>query len=335
MVMLVTQEPTLRRHWHPVAESDAVFPGPLRVRLLGQHIVVWRSDGFVRGAFDRCPHRGAALSGGWVDGACLVCPYHAWSYGCDGKAVKIPQLDDDMPIPPRARLRTVHVEERYGYVWVAIDEPVADIPPLPGVGEPGWRVIPEFFETWYASAPRIIDNSLDIAHTAVVHRATIGDFSKPRVHPYTIEQTATGFRARMPVDAQGVEVQGAEQNGAALRDVTVEIVGPLAFVADIRYGTGVSHVIFTMATPVDDAESLFVQFVARNDAADEAADEAVVALDRRVTIEDKVIVELTDPDFPLDATSEVHLRCDRVTLEYRRYLSRMLRSVDEAAGIST
>jgi phenylpropionate dioxygenase-like ring-hydroxylating dioxygenase large terminal subunit len=197
-------------------------------------------------------------------------------------------------------------------------------------------VIPEFFETWMASAPRIIDNSLDIAHTAVVHRATIGDFSKPRVRPYEVERTEDGFRARVPVDTQGVEVQGAESDGASVRDVIVEIVGPLAFVARITYATGVSHVIYTMATPIDDAESIFVQFVARNDPVDADADRAVVDLDRRVTLEDKVIVELTDPDFPLDPTAEVHLRCDRVTLEYRRYLARVLRphvvSVEETVS---
>jgi phenylpropionate dioxygenase-like ring-hydroxylating dioxygenase large terminal subunit len=322
--MLVTQEPVLRRHWHVVAESGRVTDTPARVRLLGRALVLWRTGEGVHGAIDRCPHRGAALSGGWLDGGCLVCPYHAWAYGPHGKAVRIPQLEEGLPIPPKARLAMIRVAERYGYVWAALEEPVADIPRLPGCDEPGWRVIPEFFETWAASAPRIVDNSLDIAHTAVVHRATIGDFSKPRVRPYEVELTLDGFSARMPVDTHGVEVQGADSDGASVRDVTVEIVGPLAFVARITYATGIAHVIVTVATPVDDAESLFVQYVARNDTPDAEADAAVLALDRRVTLEDQVIVELTDPDFPLDVTAEVHLRCDRVTLEYRRYLERML-----------
>ena len=331
--MLVTKEPALRHHWHPVAHSDDVAQEPMRTRLLGENLVLWRSEGTICGALDRCPHRGAALSGGWIDGACLVCPYHAWAYGADGRAVRIPQLEDGVPIPPRAKLRTIHVAERYGYVWAALDEPYSDIPVFAGADEAGWRVIPEFCEIWKASAPRVIDNSLDIAHTAIVHRATIGDFSKPRVHPYQVESTPHGFKARMPVDTQGVEIQGADDNGASLRDVTVEIVGPLAFVAYITYATGIAHVIYTVASPRDDNESLFVQFVARNDPPDEVADKAVVELDRRVTLEDKIIVELTDPDFPLDPTAEVHLRCDRVTLEYRRYLERTLRNSQQTAPL--
>ena len=45
---------------------------------------------------------------------------------------------------------------------------------------------------------------------------------------------------------------------------------------------------------------------------------------RRVTIEDKVVLEEASSDFPTTATEEVHLRCDRVTLELRRQLERSL-----------
>jgi phenylpropionate dioxygenase-like ring-hydroxylating dioxygenase large terminal subunit len=326
--VLNSQEPRLRRYFHPVLRSTDVSSGPAAGRLLGERLVAWRTnDGHVHAAIDRCPHRGAALSGGWVDDGCLVCPYHAWAYGPDGRACHIPQLDEGVPIPPKARIGVVQATERYGFVWIALDEPIGDVPDFSEITEPGWRVIPEFFETWHASAARIIDNSLDIAHTAIVHRATIGDFSKPRVHPYDVSRTVDGLSARVPVDAQGVEAQGASDNGAALRDVIVEIKGPFAFVARITYDSGAAHVIYTIATPIDDRESLFVQFVARNDAADDDSDRDTVALDRRVTLEDQRILELTDPDFPLDVTTEVHLRCDRVTVEYRRYLHELLRPV--------
>ena len=43
----------------------------------------------------------------------------------------------------------------------------------------------------------------------------------------------------------------------------------------------------------------------------------------RVKEEDRIILETTLPDFPLDVTSEVHLRCDAATLAYRRSMSTM------------
>jgi phenylpropionate dioxygenase-like ring-hydroxylating dioxygenase large terminal subunit len=324
--MLVSDAPALRRQWYPVTLSTDVTDQPRRTRLFGTDLVVWRVRGGVHAAVDRCPHRGAALSNGWLDGDCLVCPYHAWSYGTDGRALRIPQLDDGVPIPPKARLDSVLASERYGYVWAALDQPVAEIPDFHVEG-PGWRLVHEFFEPWAASAPRIIDNSLDIAHTAVVHRNTVGDFSKPKVRPYEVERTDTGLRVRVPVDSRGVAAQGAATDDQELRDVTVETVAPLAFVGRIVYGTGLAHVICTIATPLDAGQSMFVQFVARNDPADPAADAAFIDLDRRVTLEDQAIVECTDPDLPLDVTREVHLRCDRVTLEYRRYLADVLEPV--------
>jgi Vanillate O-demethylase oxygenase C-terminal domain len=42
---------------------------------------------------------------------------------------------------------------------------------------------------------------------------------------------------------------------------------------------------------------------------------------RRVTEEDKFVLEQTNPDFPVGVTEEVHLRCDKVTLAYRRHLA--------------
>ena len=35
----------LRRHWHPVARSDAIDDGPVGVVLLGEPVVVFRSGG--------------------------------------------------------------------------------------------------------------------------------------------------------------------------------------------------------------------------------------------------------------------------------------------------
>jgi vanillate O-demethylase monooxygenase subunit len=53
---------------------------------------------------------------------------------------------------------------------------------------------------------------------------------------------------------------------------------------------------------------------------------------RRVTDEDRVVLETTSPDFPLDLTSEVHLRCDRTTVEYRRVLGRLTGAGRSAAA---
>jgi phenylpropionate dioxygenase-like ring-hydroxylating dioxygenase large terminal subunit len=82
--MLATRQPVLRRFWYPVMPAALVDQGPQPFTLLDERIVLWK-DGSGRYAAmaDRCPHRSAALSKGWVDGDALVCPYHGWAY--DGR----------------------------------------------------------------------------------------------------------------------------------------------------------------------------------------------------------------------------------------------------------
>ena len=48
--------------------------------------------------------------------------------------------------------------------------------------------------------------------------------------------------------------------------------------------------------------------------------EQIAAVDRVVQSEDRRLLEAVNPDFPLDVTSELHTRSDRMTLEYRRVL---------------
>ena len=102
----------LRRSWHAVALEADVAAAPVPVTLLDERLVLARLDGEIRAFDDQCPHRGAALSVGWVDEDQLVCPYHGWRYGGDGGCVRIPSLGDDARLPPRAALVPRHVASR-------------------------------------------------------------------------------------------------------------------------------------------------------------------------------------------------------------------------------
>jgi nitrite reductase (NADH) small subunit/3-phenylpropionate/trans-cinnamate dioxygenase ferredoxin subunit len=46
----------------------------------GQLIAVFRTDGLYYAIDDVCPHMGASLSGGWVEGGVVTCPWHAWRF---------------------------------------------------------------------------------------------------------------------------------------------------------------------------------------------------------------------------------------------------------------
>lgn len=330
--MLVSEMAFLRNHWHPVAEAGAVS-GPAAVRLLGEDYVLWKSGTGWTLSEPFCPHRSAHLAGGWVDGDDIVCPYHGWRFDGAGQCTHIPQLDAHLPTPPRARLRTYPAVERYGMVWVCVGEPLADGPPRWVEGDEaagkGWRLYVEFFEQWKVAAPRIIDNNLDQSHVAFVHRGTFGDPGNALLPQLTLEPTAIGgFRSRLSAEQPGIGVQlglTTDETQRFGRVGEVELLAPLTTRTRLYFnGVGPDYGFFGAATPVDDHHSMYMRLSALSGSEEEQPWERFHAFGTRVKEEDRVILESTQPDFPVDITSEVHLRCDKVTLEYRKYLLRCL-----------
>jgi phenylpropionate dioxygenase-like ring-hydroxylating dioxygenase large terminal subunit len=327
-VVLVSDVPALRDFWYPVAYAAEVSPGPRAVRLFGEQLAVWRDrSGSLAAAVDECPHRGGRLSQGWVADDCLTCPYHGWRYAQDGRCVEIPANDPGLPVPSRARVATAHAAERYGLVWVCIGAAPAAIPTLPECERDDYVVIHELMEEWRASAPRIIDNGLDVSHVAFVHRNSVGSDSAPRMADVDVERLGISIRFSATYTTRVNEIQRANTGIEAAfttRSTYGELVQPFVFRGVLEYHeTGLRHVLFKTATPVDDDRTLFCQFVARNDDPDAERIDGIVALDRIVQAEDKRLLEAIAADFPLDVHSELHTKADRMTLEYRRALAEL------------
>src|SRR3954467_3167349 len=76
--------------WHAVARSvEVTRSAASSVRVLERDLVLWRApDDTAVAAPDRCPPRQAPLSGGTVEGGCLSCPYHGWTFAADGRCVR-------------------------------------------------------------------------------------------------------------------------------------------------------------------------------------------------------------------------------------------------------
>jgi phenylpropionate dioxygenase-like ring-hydroxylating dioxygenase large terminal subunit len=121
-----------RSCWHPVAHGHALGDAPSHADLLDEPLVLWRGpDREPHAMSELCVHRGTALSLGWVSGDQIVCPYHGRRYAADGRCVAIPQLEDPARVPARARVPAFRVQERYGLIWVALEEPRWPLPEVP------------------------------------------------------------------------------------------------------------------------------------------------------------------------------------------------------------
>ena len=118
--------------WYWVIPSRQVKKGKIKpVNMMGRELVVYRGDdGVVRIMDAYCPHMGAHLAEGKVDGKGVRCFFHHWKMSEEGKVVDIPCQKS----PVRAGVRTWPAEEKYGMVWVWTGEtprhPVPYIPEL-------------------------------------------------------------------------------------------------------------------------------------------------------------------------------------------------------------
>ena len=282
---------------------------------------------------ERCCHRTARLSKGWCNNGHVVCGYHGWEYDRDGKLVMVPQFPFEQPIP-EARARAFRARQRYGYVWVALDEPLSDIPDIPEDGKPGYRRIHQFYDTWNTAALRLMENSFDNAHFAFVHKSTFGDISQPKPEKYEIVETEEGF------DAETIITVRNPPNAARITGTTEPVTKrhqrnkwfmPFCRRLDMEYPSGIRHIIFNCATPIADGRIQVVQLLFRNDTEADCSTQELIDWDAAIIAEDREMLESTDPDAIVDMSRkiEMHMPSDRPGMIMRKRLLDLLRAHDE------
>ena len=332
--MLSTKQPVLRRFWYAIMPMDHLKDGPKPFTLLGQPIVLFLDDkGEPAALEDRCCHRTARLSKGWCNNGHVVCGYHGWEYDRDGKLVMVPQFPFEQPIP-EARARAFRARQRYGYVCVALDEPLSDIPDIPEDGKPGYRRIHQFYDTWNTAALRLMENSFDNAHFAFVHKSTFGDISQPKPEKYEIVETEEGF------DAETIITVRNPPNAARITGTTEPVTKrhqrnkwfmPFCRRLDMEYPSGIRHIIFNCATPIADGRIQVVQLLFRNDTEADCSTQELIDWDAAIIAEDREMLESTDPDAIVDMSRkiEMHMPSDRPGMIMRKRLLDLLRAHDE------
>ena len=92
-----TYPPPYPDGWYRVAASSEIRPGEVRhVECLGEHIALFRSrtQGRIAAVEAFCPHQGANLAHGRVEGDRLQCPFHGWQVDGDGGVRDRPDAED-------------------------------------------------------------------------------------------------------------------------------------------------------------------------------------------------------------------------------------------------
>lgn len=309
--------------WHPVALAHAVEQAPLAVQLLQHALVLWRDgEGRVQAFTDRCPHRGARLSLGRVHGGRIECPYHGWQFESGGRCVHVPALPQFTP--PATHCATRHgVVEAYGLVWVQIDAGDAALPAFEAEGDERLRKVHCGPYDVATSAPRIIENFLDMAHFGFVHDGWLGTRAATAIDDYRVDPTPTGLRAT------GCKAWQPQSNlhstAPAQVEYTYEVTAPYTAVltkvpeAGTTALAGWRESIALFVCPVT-PETSRVWF--RLAVADfESPDEKLQAFQHTIFTQDQPVLESQVPQrLPLDLRAELHTAADKASSAYRRFL---------------
>lgn len=225
----VEQERIFEAMWFCVARaSDLASAGQFRTYQVGREsVLVSRSrDGSVRAFLNICRHRGAKLctqTSGQVKRA-FQCPYHAWTYGLDGKLVAAPNLTS-MPDIDRVEygLINVHVREWLGYLWVclaetppsfeedvigAVSERLGGAEAIESYGIEELRVGRRITYDVRANWKLIIENFMECYHCATIHpelTEILPEFADGLAAQYYV-----GHGAEFGEEAEGFTVDGSE-----------------------------------------------------------------------------------------------------------------------------
>jgi phenylpropionate dioxygenase-like ring-hydroxylating dioxygenase large terminal subunit len=327
--VLRNDDRALRACWHPVARSSEITETPTKAWLLSEPLVLYRAGGRAVGFVDRCPHRRAPLSEGTVEDGVLTCGYHGWAFDSGGQCVAIPSLGTSRALPPKAHLAAVRICERYGIVFAALDEPIAPLPEVAAFTAGGTHVPLEYEGPYGASL--LIDNQLDIAHFAFLHRQTFGVADDPITPPYAVERDGWGFSAAVEVPITAANDPGVADGTRPLlqhRIMTYRYWAPFHVELTLEYPVmGGSTVVVFFAQPETAGRSRFYVDLFFRRAEPLTDDE----LAERVRFEQKVIGEdlalqarFDTTDLPLGAGAECHVRADRASIEYRRILAELV-----------
>jgi nitrite reductase/ring-hydroxylating ferredoxin subunit len=110
----------LRRYWQPVALVEELpAERPVKaVRLMGQDFVVFRDEQGRYGMLDRdCPHRGADLAAGRLEGGGLRCAFHGWLFDVSGRCLSTPGEPVGSTLCNKVRQSAYPVIEKSGILF--------------------------------------------------------------------------------------------------------------------------------------------------------------------------------------------------------------------------
>ena len=251
----------MRQYWIPaLMSSELPAPNcpPLRVRLLGENLIAFRTtSGQVGLLAHACPHRGASLFYGRNEAEGIRCVYHGWKFDVAGRCVDMPTEPSESNFKDKVCARAYPCRERHGIVFAYMgvrQEP----PPLPDL-EP--NMLPDGqAEVWTALRQcnwvQAMEGDIDTAHLALLHMGSVSpdDLLPGTFDYYTVNDRTPHYQV---VDTEWGTMYGAYR--PAQEDTYYWRIAQFLFPFYTLIPTGVLgvQIIVRAWVPVDDQHTMF------------------------------------------------------------------------------
>ena len=325
----------LKNFWYACEFSSAVTHQPQQIVMLNQRFVLYRnSRGQVVALNDQCPHRGSALSLGWLEGDAIRCPYHGWKFEADGTCSDIPANAATTPIPKRACVKTYPIQESQGFVWLFYgDLPAAERPPLPQFPDYLFTEMHAAYndEMEHANYARLMEVNIDFAHIIAVHRKSFGQrvpIDKPI--QYKVEEDPWSGVAKFSYDSLGSSktVLNKILGGRPEFTTTLTYYLPNITLAEINVGgqgrRPIKIGILVAYLPIDETTSRSKRVFYRNFLKFSWLDKWARKLDYALGHEDTVVVETLAKQTMPRISQEPHIAADALALSFRKQQQKYL-----------
>jgi phenylpropionate dioxygenase-like ring-hydroxylating dioxygenase large terminal subunit len=223
--------------------------------------------------------------------------------------------------PDGGELRELPAAERFGLVWTTLGQPARDVYDFPEAHEPDRRHVRCGWVTLRTSAPRIVENFLDMAHFPYVHPGVLGAEPWTEVADYDTEIRAeadevwaTNCRFFQP------RVAATESDGAYAA-LTYRVPSPFQVMLYRVCPTAPARLdaIVLAVHPVTEhlTRAQPVEYLVD----DHSAESELLGFEQAIFLQDRFIVENQRPlSLPLRPGQEIPVRADSASVTYRRWL---------------
>lgn len=209
----------------------------------------------------------------------------------------------------------------YGYIWTCLGTPTADLFDLPEYAEPDRRNVCAASVGVRVSAPRAVENFLDMGHFPFVHTGILGAEPHTEVREYDV-QINTARDEILATQCQFYQPQAAAGSaGGAMSEYTYRVPHPYCSVLYKSCPTDDSRldVIALFVQPVDEENIRAHALVSVIDK--QSTDLDIRMFQQNIFSQDKPILENQYPKrLPLDPRAETPIRADKSAIVYRRWL---------------